>query len=342
MTSALYLPPDEFYRSSLPDLDLAADYLELNALLAKDGQTLSEYIVDALEITAETEFTDVDDEIKNREDIAAGAVARMASRKRVLAESYPFDIDNDGYVLSFTGQQQDLGHTAYIVSLILSNLNTVSPILGNGDMHPTAAEVRSLRRYFQYLATAAIAAEIGGPAWSFGFPRPDGTGFVSKLSEIWESLRDGKVAANPSAPLDPKDDQIDVFAWREQKDGLPGFLLIAAQVATGRDWKEKSIKDHVASVFGRRWFNPIPVTAIVAYHVIPFARPDHEFRDDVLVLGNVLHRLRVPFRVREAGTLVPNGITIEAFDLLRGASEWVQGYVERVRASRDIASLADR
>ena len=333
MSPAPYLPSDEFSNASLADLDLAADFLELKALFSEDGQCLSEDIVGALELAAEDEYTDVDAEIKNREEIAAGAVARMASRKRVLAGSYPFDIDDGGDAIYFTGEERDLGHTAYLVSLVLSNLKSVSPLLVNRDLHPTEGEVGCLRRYFQYLATAAIAAEVGGPAWSFGFPRPDGSGFLTKLSEIWRSLRDGRVGADSSAPPDPKDDQIDILAWREQKDGLPGFLLIAAQVATGRNWKEKSIKAHVAGVFALRWFNPIPVTTMVAYHVIPFARPDEKFRDDVLVLGNVLHRLRVPFRVHEAASLVPNGVAVEAFELLSGASEWIQSYVERVRGS---------
>ena len=107
--------------------------------------------------------------------------------------------------------------------------------------------MRELRRHFQYVATAAIAAEIGGPAWSFGYPRPDGAGFIGKLSEIRAVLKDGSVGADPASPAAPKDDQVDVFAWREQRDGLPGFLLVAAQVATGKDWKDKSIKSHRAA-----------------------------------------------------------------------------------------------
>ena len=332
MNRVLYFPSDEFANDSPPNLDLAADFLELNALFSKDGQSFSEDIVDALELAAETEYNDVDTEIEIREEVAAGAVSRMSSRKRILATSYPFDIDDDGGVIFFTGEETDLGQTAYLVSLILSNLKSVSPLLVDSYVHPTEEEVRRLRQYFQYLATAAIAAEVGGPAWSFGFPRPDGTGFQKKLTDIWTSLRDGKVCADPSAPTDPKDDKVDIFAWRAQKDGLPGFLLIAAQVATGKCWKSKSIKDHVREVFQKRWFSRAPVTAMVAYHVIPFARPDEKFRDDVLVLGNVLHRLRVPLRVREATNLVLNGVAVEAFDLLDGASEWIQSYVERTRA----------
>lgn len=333
MSHPLYLPSDEFRDTDVSNLDLAADYLELNAILSKDGQSFSEYIVDALEDTAESNFTDVDEEIRVREEIASEAVARMSSRKLVLRESYPFDIDDGGNVIFFTGEQPDLGQTAYIVSLILSNLRSVSPLLVAHEMHPTEDEVRCLRQYFQYLATAAIAAEVGGPAWSFGFPRPDRTGFRTKLSQIWATLGDGSVHTNPSSPRNPKDDQIDIFGWREQNDGLPGFLLVAAQVATGNNWKEKSIKSHVARAFPMRWFNPIPVTEMVAYHVIPFARPDDQFRDDVLVLGNVLHRLRVPSRVREAVSVAPNGPKVEAFDLLPAAAEWVRCYVKRARMS---------
>ena len=113
----------------------------------------------------------------------------MASRRQVLTTSYPFAIDKDGGVVFFTGQQEDLGQTAYLVSLILSNLRSMSPLLESEEVHPTQEETKDLRKYFQYLATVAIAAEVGGPAWSFGFPRPDATGFLTKLSEIWKSLK---------------------------------------------------------------------------------------------------------------------------------------------------------
>ena len=127
------------------------------------------------------------------------------------------------------------------------------------------------------------------------------------------------------------DDRVDVFAWREQRDGLPGFLLAAAQVATGRDWKDKSILSRIDRVFPRRWFKRPPETRMVPYHVIPFARPDDEFRDDVRVLGNVLHRLRVPRRVGEAAALARNGVPIEAFDRLEEAAAWIASWVERAR-----------
>lgn len=331
MMPAVYLPSDEFSGSGPPDLDLAADYLELKAVLSGERQSFSEDIVDALELAAEAGFADVHTEMEAREEVAAGAVARMTSRKRVLAAAYPFDLDDRGDVIVFTADEPDLGQTAYLVSLLLSNLRSLSPLLDGSELHPSEAEVRQLRLYFQYFATAAIAAEIQGPAWSFGYPRPDGTGFIRKLSQIWAVLRDGTVQADPAAPAAPKDDQVDVFAWRQQSDGLPGFLLVAAQVATGGNWKDKSIKSHIARVFAARWFDRPPATEMVAYHVVPFARPDDKFRDDVLVLGNVLHRLRVPRRVSEAVYLARDGVMIEAFDQLHNAARCIGSYLERVR-----------
>ena len=67
MTEFVYLPSDQFTDSVQPDLDLAADYLELSAFFSDGRQALSQDIVDALEIAADGGFNDVDDEIRMRE-----------------------------------------------------------------------------------------------------------------------------------------------------------------------------------------------------------------------------------------------------------------------------------
>ena len=333
MSPEVYLPSDEFGGADRRNLDLAADYLELRAAFSQDSQSFSQDIVGALELSGHRPFAGASGNSEARQNVATDAVNRMASRQRALTKAYPFELDKWGEVVSFTAENPDLGQTAYLVSLLLSNLPALSPLLGDSQLHPSASDVRQLRTFFQYFATAAIAAEIGGPAWSFGFPRPDGSGFFDKLSEIWVDLKDGAVERAPSAPRSPKDDKVDIFAWRKQSDGLPGFLLVAAQVATGRDWKDKSIKSHIDGVFQSRWFRLSPATKMVAYHVIPFARPDVDFRDDVLTLGNVLHRLRVPRRVAEAAGLVQSGVAIEAFEQLSNARAWIRSYLETAKAA---------
>ena len=53
MSQVLYLPSDEFVGHEPPDLDLAADYLELKAVFSGDGQSFSQDIVGALELVAD-------------------------------------------------------------------------------------------------------------------------------------------------------------------------------------------------------------------------------------------------------------------------------------------------
>lgn len=108
MSAAVYLPPDEFGGAKRPNLDLAADYLELKAIFSKEKESFSQDIIDALDFAADSEFSDVDIEIKNREETANGAIGRMASRKRVLNEAYPFDLGERGYVVSFVAKERDL------------------------------------------------------------------------------------------------------------------------------------------------------------------------------------------------------------------------------------------
>lgn len=327
----LYLPPDRFSGLKRPDLDLAADYLELKAACSRNGQSQSQDIVDALEIAADDDYPHVEGELKVRETVAADTMVRILSRKTALRGTYPYDISEQGDSVIFTAEQPDFGQAAYLVSLLLSNLRSVSQLLEYFDGYPTDPEIDMLRRHFQYIATAAVAGEIGGRAWSFGFPRPDGSGFIPKLDEIWTVLKDGSIRADDSAPNMPKDDGVDVFACREPTDGLPGFLLVAAQVATGKNWKDKTIHAHINSRFLHRWFDRLPVTRMIPYHVIPFARPDEAFRDDVDTVGNLLHRLRVPCRVMEAKDLVDSGITIEAFDQISVAADWIESFIKRVR-----------
>ena len=107
-------------------------------------------------------------------------------------------------------------------------------------------------------------------------------------------------------------------------DRLPGFPLAAAQVRTGRDAKDKSLKGHLGA-FRSRWFRRQPVTEFVAYMIVPFAWADEKFVDNVRVMGNVLHRLRVPRRVAEARRLVEEGMTVEGYERLPEAVRWVTG-----------------
>lgn len=331
MTLPLYLPIDSVTGQSI-DFDITADFLELSAFFADTDTVPTSDLVNEIEFGTAEDPADVDEEMyTGAEEIQTGTVKRIESRQRIIKSAYPYKLDSSGDMLACILDNPSMGQVAYILSLVLSNLQTISPVLTTSELHPDEAEVRKLREYFQYFATAALAAEIRGDSWSFGFPRPDHSSFLAKLTEIWQVVRDGYVAAQIGAPAYPKDDQVDVFAARQHPDRLPGFLLAAAQVATGDNWKAKSLRGHL-SAFKSRWFGSPPVTDFLTYMIIPFARPDEEFIDDVRTMGNVLHRLRVPRKVEEAEQLLEMGVSIEAYDLLEEAVQWVADYRSRSRA----------
>ena len=333
MTVSLCLPLDGVSCTSI-DFDCAADFLELSAFFANDSTALVSDLANQAGIGAEEEYADLDEELTSgKDDLISSTVTRIEERMEILGPcAYPFDFDARDDLLTCKLVQDSIGHAAYVLSLVLSNLRAVSPVLGASRLHPDEQEVRRLREFFQYFATAALASELQGSAWSFGFPRTDGVGFLEKLGQIWETLGDGFVERQQGAPRRPKDDRVDVFAARPHPDRLPGFPLAAAQVATGANAREKSLKGHL-STFKSRWFASQPVTEILVYMIVPFAVADNQFLDDVRAMGNVLHRLRVPRRVAEAAELVEAGVTIEGYDRLAEAVRWVVDYQGRARVA---------
>ena len=325
MTVHMCFPMDDATGDQI-DFDRVADFLELTAFFANNCRALVSDIANQATIGAADDHADLDEEMRRGgEEIISGTVVRIEERQSALDSAYPFALRGDGSILTYVPTQASFGQAAYILSLVLSNLRAVSPILDGSGVHPDDSEVGTLRQYFQYFATAALAAEIRGRAWSFGFPRPDGSGFIAKLTEIWQVLGDGCVEAQAGAPLSAKDDQVDVFAARLHPDRLPGFPIATAQVATGKNAKDKSLRGHL-SAFKGRWFARQPVTDFAPYMIVPFARDQDGFVDDVRVMGNVLHRLRVPRRVAEAEELVAANVTVEGYDQLAEAVQWVVDY----------------
>ena len=325
MTTRLYLPVDAVTGDDT-DFDRAADFLELAAFFAEEGTVATSDLANSADIGASEDYADLQDEMESgNEDLVSGTVNRIDHRSRVLRVTYPFCLDEGGDILSLALDEHEFGQAAYVLSLVLSNLRSMSPVLDQSPFHPEDAEVRTMREHFQFFATAALAAEIHGDAWSFGFPRPDHSPFLGKLREIWHLFGDGNVGPQAGAPAQPKDDQVDVFAARLHADRLPGYLIAAAQVATGKDADQKSLKGHL-SAFKSRWFATQPVTDFIAYMIVPFAMADSQFVDWVRTMGNVLHRLRLPLRVADAARLIADGRTIEGYDRLPDAARWVAQY----------------
>lgn len=322
-----YVPHEELSGNN-PNAELAADICELSAFFSSTNSYLLSDLRNDLEIGGD-EYRDVDAHNRLANEPIDAAANVIESREKLLGTAYPFELDDTGTELTYI-DDLNWARSGYLLSLVLSHLKAISPVLEQADLEPSAADVRILRDWFQKISTPALAAELrGGTAWAFGHPRNDHLPFLEKLKSIWTAVKDGEVKSEApiGAPAKVKDDEIDVIAARPHPDGCPGFPIAVAQVATGGNWTDKSLRGTATTYFFEFWFNDSPASQILVYHIVPFIIEKDHLRRHTLRLGNILHRLRLAALLSDAETGVAerriDAEGIEVFELLGG---WLANY----------------
>jgi hypothetical protein len=326
MPSKPYIPHDTL-SGGTPDADLAADIAELSALLSTDETFLLSDLRNDVEIGGD-EYDDVDEQTRHRDLVVDSAERALTNRAKLLDDAYPFELDETGNQLSFI-DADNWGKKAYLLSLVLSNLGSITDVLKEAELAPDAASIIHLRNWFQQMSAAALAAEVRGRAWAFGWPRPDHTNFDTKLKEIWREIGDGELHAEPpnDAPQSVKDCEIDVIAARPHLDRMPGFLLVMAQVATGANWRDKSVRNMVDHAFFDFWFSRKPASQRTAYHIIPFVLAKNESHFETLRLGHILSRSRFSALTLLAENLIADdAIQSEGTEAFESFGDWFGQY----------------
>jgi hypothetical protein len=163
----------------------------------------------------------------------------VRERMGCLDDCYPFSFSDNDEELIFNKDELNEGSIIYVFCLFISNTDN-KMIFDDDSFFIIDNKARDL---FQACATWAAAAEVKGHSYSFGFPRPDHSSFLPKLSAIYQKFSDGKVRniPLPGVSVNPKDEQMDVIAWKPRRDGAAGTHYILGQVATGQNWKDKSV-----------------------------------------------------------------------------------------------------
>lgn len=250
-----------------------ADWMELWALtsprrLATDSDLIAigqasedETPTDAIQADTETEalFSDIFGELERR--------------ARAAQVAYPFALDGRGTTLTTVAGPLSDAQIAYVFCLLVSEYRRAE-LVAKGVFQPHAAAVEDL---FQVCSTIAAAGLLGGSAVSFGFPRPDGSGFLAAMKRTFEGrVREGwtEATARPGVSSHSKDGGIDVVAWRSFPDELPGKLYLLGQCASGAQYRSKSVR-HYLSTFHGDWFTQSPASPPIDALFVPFVL-DHE------------------------------------------------------------------
>ena len=314
---------------SSPDLgapsEIQADWLELIAFLDPRGFAPVAELIGQQDPEWNQEVEDIGEADGALEDIAANAVAEIERRSHDLEGAYPFKMSEDGSSL-ILNQDWTSAQAIYLFSLIISH--AVRSELLPAHFGPDDAELRTARDLFQVCATLAAAGHCNGPAYSIGWPRRDKTGFLEKLKEIWAHFGDGTVHDTPlpGTPDDLKDEGIDVIAWWPERDGQPGLGFLIGQVASGRNWKDKSVLPHLRR-FLSEWFSNPPVSKAHSAIFIPFTVADDQMRRTSSMHGYVVHRGRLARLAGSAPALAEMGVApIERLDEIDRVQSWLRDY----------------
>jgi hypothetical protein len=321
-----------------------ADWLELKAIASQDGRVTFGTLVAATALTENEENQNVGDEDAQKEDLVLSAQSEIARRLKNIGNDYPFRIDDKGRALEFKTPVSRVG-SVYLFCLFLSHAfdRTIVP-------EKLAPEVTNkIRDLFQACSTVAAGGYVQGPAKSFGFPRPDGSDFLKALRRVYKEFGDGNPCRKPrkSSPPNVKDNGIDIIAWRPSIDQLPAMPYLIGQVASGADWKDKSVKadrEH----FHKYWFVEQPASQPEDAMFMPFSlEPENEKQEeDYEALlkdymqnmgykyGTLFYRDRIARHVANGLSLIGNGeIRIERHADLAGIVEWVEAYTKRLQAA---------
>jgi hypothetical protein len=263
----------------------------------------------------------------------------IQARVELLNGSYPFALSISGESLEFAHSETTDDGWIYLFCLILSHPSQ-GPILDGSYIPLINNEVRNL---FQACATFAAAGEVSGNSYAFGFPRPDRSNFLGKLTKIYQHFGEGTVvvsAVPPGAPTSQKDAQIDVIAWSPVADSAAGKRYLLGQVASGKNWIEKTIKGGPIDSFHHVWFSRCPASLPIASIFVPFCCGSiidgsnaETINHRTYEFGHIFYRFRIP-PLAKKGLELANAkatVIIERLDDMSKLRAWVEEQVQEMK-----------
>jgi len=304
---------------------LRADWLELTAFFGQRGIARFRDLILEMDLAADYEEDDIGEKDSNDEDVIAETIEEIERRETVLEGAYPFDVSTDGAVLALK-PEREVGHEAYLFSLVMSHLPR-SEIMPD-KLTPTVKQLVKARDVFQICATLAIAGFTQGPAYSVGWPRPDKSRFHDKIKAIWLRYGDGTPhEVTPAAvPRKIKDGGIDVISWFPEPDGHPGHGYLVGQVASGHDWRGKSILPDMQT-FRNIWFSEQPAGRDHPALLMPFLLNRDEMVYQTPRHGHIIHRGRLPRLAQLGASLAAaGGGPVERLEESHKIGSWLADY----------------
>lgn len=333
-----------------------ADWLELQCIFSPRRSASKADLVNAFDIAddeREGRFSEdgetgevLDQGIleEPKEEILQCTFDELVFRSQVLGTAYPFDVDARRMVLRtrFDESQVHYGQVAYTFCLLASAMREKA----FSSMKALKVEEKEIALHFQVCACLAAAGYFGGAVCSFGFPRAEGNAFLPALKSAFQRFGYGEVrnAPRPGHPQEAKDAGIDVIAWRDHPDRLPGKLYSLGQCASGKNWTEKPVTSEIKQ-FHTTWFSAPPTSYCVPALYIPFlahgevpeplSHSYEEARANNVAyheskFGVIFDRLRIAHHASSG--MATGGSEVDGRERAIGVADWVNKTVRKLLA----------
>lgn len=259
-----------------------ADWLEFQVIMSTRDRAAMATITNVLDFTddlkdtlsSEGESEDFDEAIADtsKERLAEMLFDELEYRSQVLGQAYPFKIDRERTgepVLSRASKAGagERGQIVYLFCLLAAALrdDKLQPKVSFSDAE------KGIANNFQTCACLAAGGFLGGEVASFGWPRANGLAFLPALEQTYKRFGVGHVREriDEGLPHTLKDGGIDIIAWRNHPDTMPGKLYLIGQCASGKQWREKSVTEFIGQLHGT-WFTRAPQKHVMPAMFIPF------------------------------------------------------------------------
>jgi hypothetical protein len=208
----------------------------------------------------------------------------LNERMRAAADAYPFTID--GNVVQLKSNFDT--YPAYFFCLCLSYCGWIQR---RGDRIFPA-------RMFEDLSCMAAKSFTGGEVVRFAYPRRGKRHdlpreFKGAIHTATRLIGEGD-GCRDRLPRSTKDDALDVLAWRDFPDLMPGKLLLVGQCASGENWDGK-LTDLQPTHTTNEWMTTPVISQMIKAIFIPHRVPRAQWERCSRRAGIVFDRCRLAY-----------------------------------------------
>ena len=311
------------------------DFLELAALIDPSGRVRIDTLIGDRLLQAEEAEDDTGNADRAKDEFIESIENEYNVRAKALGQSYPFRMSDNVEELTLHNHDGDHLAGSYLVCLIASHIGGRSDLqLAIPSEEGLCAEIitRMRKRIFQMIGTIALAGRANGSAASVGSPRVERETISETMNRAFERGFPIPIRAepNPMASGQAKDHGVDVVAW-EKTCPPPSALVWFGQIASGRNWRDKSVID-AARRFASAILEDAPPNKNHAT-IIPF-NFDADTRETKAIWhyhGYILDRKRLATNFKSGLDLSTDGIEMDESQNTNIALEWVNEFVQGLR-----------